>query len=96
MPALSHGLLPRGVRAFLLRRQVMNEIRELTEVEVEAVSGGSSFSSLLPSITVNAPVDVQIGTQVIAATQTAVSAFGNAGNQINGGLTNLDLQSVVH
>jgi hypothetical protein len=73
----------------------MNEIRELTEMEVEAVSGGSSFSSLLPSITVNTPVDVQIGTQVIAATQTAVSAFGNAGNQINGGLTNLGLQSVA-
>jgi hypothetical protein len=73
----------------------MDEIRELTEMEVEAVSGGSSLSSLVPSITVDTPVAVQIGTQIIAPTQTAVSVFGNAGNQINGGLTNLGLQSVA-
>ena len=34
------------MRAFLLRRQVMNEIRELTEMEVEAVSGGSPLIEL--------------------------------------------------
>ena len=66
----------------------MNEIRELTEMEVEAVSGGSSLSSLLPSIT----VDPQIITQLNLPTQVAVSAFGNAGNLI-GGLTNVGSQS---
>ena len=68
----------------------MNEIRELTEMEVEAVSGGSSLSSLIPSITVN----TQIGTQIIAPVQTAVSAFGSAENLL-GGATNLGLQSAA-
>ena len=73
----------------------MNEIRELTEMEVEAVSGGltggSSFSSLFPSIAV-AP---QIITQINAPTQIAASVFGPATNVINGGLANLGFQSAA-
>jgi hypothetical protein len=65
----------------------MNEIRELTEMEVEAVSGGSSF------ITVETPV--QISTQINAPVQTAVAVGGDAVNLINGGLTNLGFQSVA-
>src|SRR5215472_2421015 len=76
MPAL-HGLLPR-VRAFLLRRQVMNEIRELTEMEVEAVSGGDGFLNIGLGLNIAAPVAVAIG-------GPAISIFG--GSATGGGAT---------
>jgi hypothetical protein len=41
----------------------MNEIRELTDMEVEAVSGGNSF--------INIETPVQISTQINAPVQTA-------------------------
>jgi hypothetical protein len=65
----------------------MNEIRELTEMEVEAVSGGNSF--------INVVTPVQISTQINAPVQTAVALGGDAVNLINGGLTNLGFQSVA-
>ena len=65
----------------------MNAIRELTEMEVEAVSGGNSF------INIEAPV--QISTQINAPVQAAVALGGDAVNLINGGLTNLGFQSVA-
>jgi hypothetical protein len=67
----------------------MNEIRELTEMEVEAVSGGSP---LIGPITVETPV--QISTEINAPVQTAVALGGNAVNLING-LTNFTSQSVA-
>jgi hypothetical protein len=65
----------------------MNEIRELTEMEVEAVSGGSP---LVGPITIEAPVAVS--TLLNIPVQTAVSIGGDAQNLINGGLTNSSLQ----
>jgi hypothetical protein len=62
-------------------------IRELTEMEVEAVSGGGS---LVGPINVETPV--QIITQINAPVQTAVAIGGNAENLINGGLTNSGFQ----
>ena len=62
----------------------MNEIRELTEMEVEAVSGGSP---LVGPITVDAPV--QVINQLNIPVLTSVSIGGNAESVINGGLTNL-------
>jgi hypothetical protein len=66
----------------------MTEIRELTEMEVEAVSGGSP---LVGPITV-AP---QISTQLNLLVPTAVSVGGDAVNLIPGGQTNLGFQSVA-
>lgn len=65
----------------------MNEIRELTEMEVEAVSGGSSF--------INVVTPVQISTQINAPVQTAVALGGDAVNLINGGLNNFGFQAVA-
>jgi hypothetical protein len=61
----------------------MNEIRELAEMEIEAVSGGSPL--------VNVPINIQNTIQTNLPVQTAV-AIGlgvpaSAGNLI-GGLTN--------
>jgi hypothetical protein len=52
----------------------MNKIRELTEVEVEAVSGGLGD--------VNIPINVQTTVQDTTITQSAFAFAGNAGNGI--------------
>jgi hypothetical protein len=65
----------------------MNEFRELTEMEVEAVSGGSPF--------INVVTPVQISTQINAPVQTAVALGGDAVNLINGGLNNFAFQAVA-
>ena len=72
----------------------MSQIRELTEMEVEAVSGGSSF--------INIATPIQISTQINAPVQTAVALGGDAVNLINewskqlrfpsGGLTSFGFQ----
>jgi len=66
----------------------MNEIRELTEMEVEAVSGGSPL--------VNIPITVapQISTQLNIPVLNSVSIGGNAENLINGSLANSGSQLV--
>jgi|KBSMisStandDraft_5_1062788.scaffolds.fasta_scaffold5386588_1 hypothetical protein len=64
----------------------MTEIRELTEMEVDAVSGGSPL--------VNLTVAPQISTQLNLLVPTAVSVGGDAMNLIPGGQTNLGSQSI--
>ena len=60
----------------------MNEIRELTETEVEAVVGGL--------------FDIGVDVQTIVAPQIALAVGGpaNAGNGI-GGLTNFGFQGIL-
>jgi hypothetical protein len=66
----------------------MNEIRELTEMEVEAVSGGAL---------VNVPISIQNSVQnnipVQTAVATSIGGDANAGNGI-GGLTNFGFQGI--
>jgi hypothetical protein len=61
----------------------MNEIRELTEKEVEAVSGGSPL--------INLPITIQNNFAVPTAVAIGVGGPANAGNLI-GGLTNFGFQ----
>jgi hypothetical protein len=60
-------------------------IRELTDMEVEAVSGGD----FIGPITVNPQVITQLNIPI----QTAVAVGGDAVNLINGNLTNAGFQS---
>jgi hypothetical protein len=62
-------------------------IRELTEMEVEAVSGGDFVGPIT--------VAPQVITQINAPVQAAVAVGGDAVNLINGGLANLGFQSVA-
>jgi hypothetical protein len=62
----------------------MNEIRELTEMEVEAVSGGAL---------VNVPISIQNNIPVQTAVATSIGGDANAGNGI-GGLTNFGFQGI--
>jgi hypothetical protein len=61
----------------------MNEIRELTDTEVEAVSGGSPL--------INLPITIQNNFAVPTAVAIGVGGPANAGNLI-GGLTNFGFQ----
>jgi hypothetical protein len=61
----------------------MNEIRELTDMEVEAVSGGSPL--------INLPITIQNNFAVPTAVAIGVGGPANAGNLI-GGLTNFAFQ----
>ena len=61
----------------------MNEIRERTEMEVEAVSGGSPL--------INLPITIQNNFAVPTAVAIGVGGPANAGNLI-GGLTNFGFQ----
>jgi outer membrane receptor protein involved in Fe transport len=54
----------------------MNEIRELTEMEVEAVSGG------VTNPFINVPINVQTNVQNVIPVQTAIAFGGDAGNAI--------------
>jgi hypothetical protein len=62
-------------------------IRELTDMEVEAVSGGDFIGPIT--------VAPQVLTQLNIPIQTAVSVGGDAVNLINGNLTNSGFQSVA-
>ena len=64
-------------------------IRELTEMEVEAVSGGSP---LVGPINIQNTIQTNIPVQVAAATSLGGNA--TAGNGI-GGLTNLGFQGIL-
>jgi hypothetical protein len=63
----------------------MNEIRELTETEIEAVSGGGG------SPLVNLPITIQNNFAVPTAVAIGVGGPASAGNLI-GGLTNFGFQ----
>jgi len=67
----------------------MNEIRELTDMEVEAVSGGSPLAGGGPLI--NLPITIQNNFAVPTAVAIGVGGPANAGNLI-GGLTNFGFQ----
>jgi hypothetical protein len=54
----------------------MNKIRELTEMEVEAVSGGVGDPSI------NIPINIQTNVQDTTIAQSAFAFGGNAGNGI--------------
>jgi hypothetical protein len=62
----------------------MNEIRELTETEIEAVSGGGGPL-------VNLPITIQNNFAVPTAVAIGVGGPASAGNLI-GGLTNFGFQ----
>jgi hypothetical protein len=65
----------------LLRKKVMNEIRELTEMEVEAVSGGGPLFNL---------GDIIVQNNIAVPTAVAVSVGGDAtGANVLGSLKNL-------
>jgi NCAIR mutase (PurE)-related protein len=55
----------------LLRKKVMNEIRELTEMEVEAVSGGAL-------VNINVKNSVDVPTNIAVPTAVAVGVGGGA------------------
>jgi hypothetical protein len=63
----------------------MNEIRELTETEIEAVSGGGGGPL------VNLPITIQNNFAVPTAVAIGVGGPASAGNLI-GGLTNFGFQ----
>jgi hypothetical protein len=63
----------------------MNEIRELTEMEVEAVSGGDGGPLI------NLPITIQNNFAVPTAVAIGVGGPASAGNLI-GGLTNFGFQ----
>jgi hypothetical protein len=58
----------------------MNEVCELTEMELEAVSGGDFNVNVAPHIDIIAPVNVGFG-------GFAISLFGNATGGNGGGQT---------
>ena len=67
----------------------MTEIRVLTEMDLEAVSGGAFVS-----VPINIENSVQNNIPVQVAAVTSIGGNANAGNGI-GGLTNLGFQGIL-
>ena len=68
----------------------MSAIRELTEMEVEAVSGGGTFG---PPISINVQNSIQNTIPVQAAVATSIGGDANAGNGI-GSAGNFGFQGI--
>jgi len=59
----------------LLRREVMNEVRELIDTELDAVCGGSLVDISLGNIVVEPQIATQVGVAL-----GGFSVFGNGGS----------------
>jgi hypothetical protein len=79
MPALSTGY-SRGCAGFFRRKKVMTKIRELTEMEVEAVSGGALVNvnvknSVAVPINLDTPTAVAVGVGGGSTTAANLTGF---------------------
>jgi len=69
----------------------MNEIRELTEMEVEAVSGGDGFLNIGLGLNIAAPVAVAIGGPAISIFGGSATGGAATGANLLTGLNGLHL-----